>query len=196
MAVSQAEKTEIFAHYSRGLATRFVDWFNEIDAGTLATTNISATGTLDVVGAATFVDAFAVTLDVSGASTLGTASIDGLTVTGTSSFQDDITLSASANIILDETTGTKIGTDTDQKLGFFNATPVVQRSALTAAHAALTQAGTDSGDVAIQAITSSTPFGFANAAEGEAVVACVINAMARLAQIEAALETLGLVAAN
>jgi hypothetical protein len=46
---------------------------------------------------------------------------------GTSRFDGDLDLSANAvDIILDTTTGTKIGTATSQKLGFFNATPVVQ----------------------------------------------------------------------
>lgn len=71
-----------------------------------------------------------------------------------------------------------------------------QGAALTAAHATLTQAGTDSGDVAIQAITTSTPAGFASTAEGEAVVATVINNAARLAEIEARLEAAGIIAAN
>jgi hypothetical protein len=35
------------------------------------------------------------------------------------------------NIVTDTTTGTKIGTATNQKLGFFNKTPVVQPSAYT-----------------------------------------------------------------
>jgi hypothetical protein len=42
-----------------------------------------------------------------------------------------LTLSDAVNIVLNTTTGTKIGTATTQKLGFFNATPVVQRSAYT-----------------------------------------------------------------
>lgn len=37
-------------------------------------------------------------------------------------------LSEASNIVLGTTTGTKIGTATSQKLGFFNATPVVQQS--------------------------------------------------------------------
>ena len=40
-----------------------------------------------------------------------------------------------ANIALDTTTGTKIGTATTQKLGFFNATPVVQRTTYTQTYA-------------------------------------------------------------
>lgn len=42
-------------------------------------------------------------------------------------FEDDIMLTDGENIVLDTTTGTKIGTATTQKLGFFNATPVTQR---------------------------------------------------------------------
>lgn len=79
---------------------------------------------------------------------------------------------------------------------FRAVTAATQGAALTAAHATLTQAGTDSGDVAIQSLTSVMPFGFANAAEGEAVLACVLNAMVRLGEIEARLESAGIVAAN
>jgi hypothetical protein len=45
------------------------------------------------------------------------------------------------NIVTDTTTGTKIGTGTTQKVGFFNATPVVQQAAVAdATDAASTQA--------------------------------------------------------
>ena len=58
----------------------------------------------------------------------------GLTLNG------DLTAST-RNIVTDTTTGTKIGTATDQKLGFFNATPVVQQAAVAdATDAASTQA--------------------------------------------------------
>ena len=40
-----------------------------------------------------------------------------------------LTFDDNRNIVLGSTTGTKIGTATNQKLGFFNATPVVQPSA-------------------------------------------------------------------
>lgn len=42
-----------------------------------------------------------------------------------------ITLADAVDIAVSETTGTKIGTATGQKLGFFNAAPVAQRSAYT-----------------------------------------------------------------
>jgi hypothetical protein len=43
-------------------------------------------------------------------------------------FSDDIMMLGGENIVLDTTTGTKIGTSTTQKLGFWNATPVVQQA--------------------------------------------------------------------
>lgn len=42
-----------------------------------------------------------------------------------------ITFADAANIVVDTTTGTKIGTAASQKLGFFNATPVTQRTNIT-----------------------------------------------------------------
>lgn len=45
---------------------------------------------------------------------------------GVSRFDDNLNLQDAVNVILATTTGTKIGTATTQKLGFWNATPVVQ----------------------------------------------------------------------
>ena len=41
-----------------------------------------------------------------------------------------ITFGDAVNIVLNTSTGTKIGTATSQKLAFFNATPIVQHSAI------------------------------------------------------------------
>ncbi len=49
-------------------------------------------------------------------------------INGTARIQNDLTLSDTRNIILGTGTGTKIGTATTQKIGFFNATPIVQPS--------------------------------------------------------------------
>lgn len=54
-----------------------------------------------------------------------------LTVTGTTLHSDNVTMADTRNIILNTATGTKIGTATTQKLGFFNATPIVQPGATT-----------------------------------------------------------------
>jgi hypothetical protein len=49
-------------------------------------------------------------------------------INGTARIQNDLTLSDARNLILGTGTGTKIGTATTQKIGFFNATPIVQPS--------------------------------------------------------------------
>lgn len=43
-----------------------------------------------------------------------------------------ITLADAVNLVVNATTGTKIGTSASQKIGFFNATPVVQRTFIAA----------------------------------------------------------------
>lgn len=48
------------------------------------------------------------------------------TIQGAVTLNNTLTLAESANIVFGTTTGTKIGTSTSQKLGFFNATPIVQ----------------------------------------------------------------------
>jgi hypothetical protein len=50
----------------------------------------------------------------------------------------DLQIADARNIALNTATGTKIGTATTQKLGFFNATPVVQQSAITSPTADVT----------------------------------------------------------
>ena len=46
-------------------------------------------------------------------------------------FTGDITMTGAKNIVLGTSTGTKIGTATNQKLAFYNSTPIVQPSAYT-----------------------------------------------------------------
>lgn len=66
-----------------------------------------------------------------GALTSGDASVAALTATsvvgtGDVALTGHLTVTDAKNIVLDSTTGTKIGTATTQKLGFYNATPVAQ----------------------------------------------------------------------
>lgn len=67
-------------------------------------------------------DASASTLSTVGAATISLAG--GLTLATTGLTLTDV------NVVLSATTGTKIGTATTQKLGFFNATPIVQPAAI------------------------------------------------------------------
>lgn len=99
-------------------------------------------------GSACTVD-FAATLAVGGApiaagSATLTASYAFWVQGGVSRFDGNIDLSSGArNLVLDTTTGTKIGTATSQKLGFFNATPVVQQTRAATLTNSVTTGGTD-----------------------------------------------------
>ena len=60
-------------------------------------------------------------------------------------FQKNLQLMDGRNIQLGKTTGTKIGTETTQKLGFFNKAPIVQQT--TTSQTAATFAANTSGIV-------------------------------------------------
>lgn len=62
-----------------------------------------------------------------------------------------VTLADSANVITNATTGTKIGTATTQKIGFWNATPVIQQAA--AAQAAVTPSTSFTGSDTVNIAT-------------------------------------------
>lgn len=82
-----------------------------------------------------------VALDVTGAALISTT----LGVTGIITSSGGITMADAKDIAVNATTGTKIGTATTQKLGFWNATPVVQPAATgvtTAGFTANTSANT------------------------------------------------------
>jgi hypothetical protein len=98
------------------------------------------------------------------------------------------------NIVVGTTTGTKFGTATTQKIGFFNATPVVQPTALTAQLTTITHTAPGTPDYAIQNVTNSSPFGFVTADEANSVLSVIANLQTRVAQLETKLQALGLVA--
>lgn len=68
--------------------------------------------------------------------------------TGAATISGSTTYADGANISLGTTTGTKIGTSTTQKLGFYNATPVVQPSS--------------TGNSAVTSVAGSTTTVFVN----------------------------------
>lgn len=79
-----------------------------------------------------------------------------------------ISLGEGTDLVLGTSTGTKVGTAITQKLGFFNATPIVQRAG--AAQAAVVTTGA----------TNSSPYGFATAAQADAIVTLVNELRAAL----------------
>lgn len=96
------------------------------------------------------VDIFDVQLN--GSTKLKVVAGGGITLSST------VTLADTINIALNTGTGSKIGTATTQKLGFFNATPVVQQAAITAP--------------AATAATNVAPFGYSQA-QADAIVTAV-----------------------
>lgn len=62
-----------------------------------------------------------------------------LAIAGTLYANGNVIIADAKNIVLDTTTGTKIGTGTTQKLGFWNTTPIVQPSAFTQTYSTATK---------------------------------------------------------
>lgn len=101
------------------------------------------------------------------------------------------------NIVTDTTTGTKIGTATNQKLAFFNATPVTQPTEITDELTTITHTAPGTPDYAVQDLVDSgsgSAFGFATKDEGNTVLSVIANLQARVNELEDVLSSLGLVA--
>lgn len=92
--------------------------------------------------------------------------------------------------------GVVIGDSASELVGFHGATPVDQGAALTAQLTTITHTAAGTPDYAIQNLTTTTPYGFVTADEGNTVLAVIANLQARLAEVEARLEEKGLIAAN
>lgn len=127
--------------------------------------DVVVSGTLTVDGATT----------QTGALTVAAA----FTASSTSTLSGDVTISDAVDVVLATTTGTKIGTATSQKLGFWNATPADQPSAYTQTystanktHANLTSAAV--GTVA--AATGAAQYGYTTPTQADAIVTA-INAL-------------------
>lgn len=76
---------------------------------------------------------------------LGTSTLDSgfrLDNTGTSRFQDNITITDNRSIILGTSVGNRIGSSPSQKIGFWNATPIVQPTTAVAGATRVGGAGT------------------------------------------------------
>ncbi len=98
------------------------------------------------------------------------------------------------NITTDTTTGTKIGTATNQKIAFFNSTPIVQPTALTTQLTTITFTAPGVADYALQDVTNVAPYGFTDAEELRSFISVVNNLQVRLAEAETKLKALGLLA--
>ncbi len=92
-----------------------------------------------------------------------------------------------ANIVLGTTTGSKLGTATTQKLGFYNAAPVVQPAAVADLAVTFTANDPAAADGSITVADGSSP------TVGELLEYCV-ELEAKLEDLLAKLRTLGLIA--
>lgn len=103
-------------------------------------------------------------------------------------------ISIDGDLVVNTTTGTKIGTATGQKLGFFGVTPVVQQSELTDELTTVTHTAPGTPDYAIQNLVQNTGFGFVTADEGNTVLSVIANLQTRVNELETKLVALGFLA--
>lgn len=130
------------------------------------------------------------TLDAKGS---GTLTLNGI-ATGGVSVGQTVTLADAKNLVVGTSTGTKIGTAADQKIGFFGVTPVVQQTELTDELTALTFTAPDTPDYALQDLTDTGGFGFKTKDEGNTVLSVIVNLQTRVKELEDKLTALGLIA--
>lgn len=95
------------------------------------------------------------------------------------------------------TDGCRVVASATGKLAFWGGTPVVQPAVLTTQLTTITiadAAGTP--DYAISAVTSTTPYGFANAAELISVLYVIKNLQTRVSELESRLTAASLLASS
>jgi hypothetical protein len=144
-------------------------YFLGLDSGAVARKIVGISGTDDCYLGPADVSNLAVTYLSAG--TTATIRVNGssgtfttaatIATTGIWTFAQSVIITDAKNIGLGSTTGTQIGTATTQKMGFYGATPIVQRSG--AAQAA----------VSTTAATNTTPYGYTTAAQANAIVTLV-----------------------
>jgi len=100
----------------------------------------------------------------------------GITMTGNLTITD-------SDIVLSTTTGTKIGTATTQKLGFFNATPIVRGTAFTQTYSTPSTVHNNPVAVAPSAYVTGA-FGYSTGTKAQEVRDCAANAVADIADIK------------
>jgi len=78
--------------------------------------------------------------------------------------------------------------------GFFGTTPVSKAAALTAALTTITATAPGTPDYAIANLTTTSPYGFVSADEGQTVLKVIANLQTRVKQLESRLQAYGLLA--
>ncbi len=124
-----------------------------IDAAGSGTITIAGTST----GAVTITPATTITGALTCSSTLSCTALTATSIagTGTVALTGHMTISDTKNIVLNTGTGTKIGTATGQKLGFWNVTPVIQPAATGVSTAGFTAVNTSTAVAAASTFTGN-----------------------------------------
>jgi len=78
------------------------------------------------------------------------------------------------------------------KIGFLGKAGIVKPAALTAKDTSITHTAPGTPDFAIQDLTTTTPFGFADQDEGNTVLQVILNLQTRVNELETKLQALGL----
>jgi len=132
---SLAAATGVWNLYMGGTAQNAINGDLRIGSVTAPTVALDVTGDAKI----------SATLAVTGATTLSS----------TLAANGNITIGNAINVILNTGTGTKIGTATNQKLGFFNATPIIQY-ATTGTTTGFTLVGPDAATTRVQSNSTFT----------------------------------------
>ncbi len=158
-----------------------------IRTGTDALTSVmTAALTIDNAQAVTFNTGLFTTSNTTEASAIGTASVvhvGGVSIAKKTYHGDDLVFSSAADFVIDGAgSGSKIGTATTQKIGFWNATPVVQPTATTTAPTAVVTTG-----------SALASYGYTQA-QADDIVTQLNRNTARLNDLATKLQTIGITA--
>lgn len=80
------------------------------------------------------------------------------------------------------------------RLAYFKADEIVAGAALTTGLTTVTHSEPSTPDYAIQDLTTTTPYGFVTADEGQTVLKVIANLQARVNELEDRLQAINLVA--
>ena len=90
--------------------------------------------------------------------------------------------------------GTRLGQSSTDLVGLYGATPVAKGAALTAQLTSITHTAPGTPDYAIQNLTTTTPYGFVTADEGNTVLSVILNLQTRVSELETRLKNFGVIA--
>jgi hypothetical protein len=133
---------EVIAEFANGTNTPLVSYLGNGNVNIGRASSAANTARLQVRGSGASAGTTALIIENSTPSTLFQVLNDGATtLNGTLAQNGTVTMSDGSNIAVGSTNGTKIGTATTQKIGFYNATPIARPDTAVAEAAFVENAG-------------------------------------------------------